>query len=163
MEIAPMAAAGPYRKGFCGLSLTDASGRHRTDARVPDDLPPVLADPHKMTWVLSNLLSNALRYTPEGGHIRMRRGAGRRVALSAACSDDGAGIPLEYQSQDFREIRPGQGRQAGGQRPRPGDLREIVRAHGGSIWVESSPGKGSTFTFTLKAATPPVTKPIREA
>jgi NtrC-family two-component system sensor histidine kinase KinB len=118
------------------------------DFEIPDNLPAVRADANKIAWVLSNLISNALRYTGKGGHIKLlARGTGAHVNLSV--QDDGLGIPLAYQSKIFKKFVQIKGREGGGTGLGLAICKEIVNAHGGSIWVESSPGQGSTFTFTL--------------
>jgi NtrC-family two-component system sensor histidine kinase KinB len=162
MEIAPMAAAVIVERACSAFhTQTQAAGIELTKS-IPDDLSPVLADPNKITWVLSNLLSNALRYTPKGGHIRMRADQGGDW-LYLSVADDGAGIPVEYQSRIFEKFVQVKGDNQGGSGLGLAICKEIVKAHGGSIWVESSPGKGSTFTFTLKAAPGAAPIPIREA
>ena len=116
---------------------------------VRPDLPDVLADRTKIEWVLVNLLGNAVRYTPEGGHIRLKaERIGDRVHFLV--SDDGEGVPYEMQSRIFDKFV--QVKRAGG--PEGSGLglaicKEIVRAHRGTIWLDSTPGQGSTFTFTL--------------
>jgi NtrC-family two-component system sensor histidine kinase KinB len=117
-------------------------------AEMPDSLPPARADANKITWVLTNLVSNALRYSKEGGAIRLAAcAAGPFVHVSV--SDDGPGIPAEYQASIFEKFIQVRGRESGGSGLGLAICKEIVRAHGGTIWVESSPGKGSTFVFTL--------------
>jgi NtrC-family two-component system sensor histidine kinase KinB len=117
--------------------------------QAPEDLPRLQADPTKISWVLGNLISNAMRYTEPGGHIRLQaRASGGWAYLSVA--DDGPGIPPEYQSRIFDKFILVKGDSRGGSGLGLAICREIVKAHGGTIWVESVPGKGSTFTFTLK-------------
>jgi two-component system, NtrC family, sensor histidine kinase KinB len=112
------------------------------------DLPSVRADANKITWVLSNLISNALRYVSKGGHIElMGHRVGPHVHLSVR--DDGPGISPEYQSKIFQKFVRVKEQEAGGTGLGLAICKEIVRAHGGAIWVESSLGQGSTFTFTL--------------
>ncbi len=113
------------------------------------DLPQVRADVNKITWVLTNLISNATRYTEAGGWIRLRaERIGPHVHLSVA--DDGEGIPYEYQSRIFDKFVQVKGRKStGGSGLGLTICKEIVRAHGGTIWLDSIPGKGTTFTFTL--------------
>lgn len=121
-------------------------------AELAEDLPHIRADANKITWVLTNLISNALRYASEGGHIRfMARKVGEQVHLSVR--DDGPGIPPEYQTKIFQKFVQVKGQEAGGTGLGLAICKEIVRAHGGTIWVESIPGQGSTFTFTVPAAT----------
>ncbi|MEW5722684.1 MAG: HAMP domain-containing sensor histidine kinase [Thermodesulfobacteriota bacterium] len=120
-------------------------------AESAEDLPKIRADANKMTWVLTNLVSNALRYVNEGGHIRvLAKKVGGQVHLSV--SDDGPGIPAEYQAKIFQKFVQVKGREAGGTGLGLAICKEIVRAHSGAIWVESIPGQGSTFTFTVPVA-----------
>ncbi|MCZ7665600.1 MAG: cell wall metabolism sensor histidine kinase WalK [Thermoleophilia bacterium] len=118
------------------------------EAEALEGLPDVRADPNKITWVLTNLISNSLRYVPGGGHIWVSgRHMGRHVHLSVR--DDGPGIPLEYQNKIFQKFVQVKGRDTAGTGLGLAICKEIVRAHGGTIWVESTPGRGSIFTFTL--------------
>jgi NtrC-family two-component system sensor histidine kinase KinB len=116
---------------------------------IPENIPRVKADSGKIIWVLVNLIANALRYTDKGGHISLRAekiGAFAQISVQ----DDGMGIPFEYQSRIFDKFVQVKGvRDEGGSGLGLAISREIVRAHGGTIWVESAPGKGSTFTFTI--------------
>jgi NtrC-family two-component system sensor histidine kinase KinB len=112
----------------------------------------VKADPSKIIWVLTNLISNALRYTDSGGYILV---FAERVSNQAHISvtDNGEGIPYEYQPRIFDKfVQVKSEKSIGGSGLGLSICREIVRAHGGTIWVESTPGKGSTFTFTLPIA-----------
>jgi NtrC-family two-component system sensor histidine kinase KinB len=111
----------------------------------------VRADANKITWVLSNLVSNAMRYVNEGGTIELAASmAGPYAHLTV--KDDGPGIPQEYQTKIFQKFVQVKGQDAGGTGLGLAICKEIVRAHGGSIWVESAVGSGSTFTFTLPVA-----------
>lgn len=115
---------------------------------IQGDLPLVRADANKIAWVLSNLVSNALRYVNRGGCVAlMAQQFGAHVHLSV--KDDGLGIPEEYQARIFHKFVQVKGQEAGGSGLGLAICKEIVRAHGGTIWVESVPGRGSTFTFTL--------------
>jgi NtrC-family two-component system sensor histidine kinase KinB len=116
---------------------------------VPEELPNVKADDNKITWVLTNLISNALRYTPSNGHIKLSAESfGSYAQISV--SDDGSGIPYEYQSKIFdRFVQVKSDKAVGGSGLGLAICKEIVRAHGGTIWVDSVPGAGSTFTFTV--------------
>ncbi len=119
---------------------------------VPDGLPPLRADVNKITWVLTNLISNSLRYTDPGGYIRLSaEQAGPQISISV--TDNGAGIPYEYQSRIFDKfVQVSTEKALGGSGLGLAICKEIVRAHGGTIWVDSQPGKGSTFTFTVPVA-----------
>lgn len=123
----------------------------RLTSEVIGDLPSIRADANKITWVLTNLVSNALRYVNRGGHIQLTaHRIGPNVHLCVR--DDGPGIPPEYQSKIFEKFVQMKGQDAGGTGLGLAICKEIVRAHGGAIWVESSSGQGSTFTFTLPVA-----------
>jgi NtrC-family two-component system sensor histidine kinase KinB len=121
-------------------------------SHLANGVTSIKADYNKVMWILTNLISNALRYTNSDGHIRLSaEQAGQQVSLSV--SDDGRGIPYEYQSKIFEKFIQVKGDK------HPGSTglglaicKEIVRAHGGTIWVDSTPGAGSTFTFTIPAA-----------
>jgi len=123
----------------------------RLTCEVPDDLPAVRADPNKIAWVLSNLVSNAIRYVQDGGKIAVSaEQVGTWVHVHVA--DDGKGIPEEYHARVFDKfIQVDQGAVGGGTGLGLAISKEIVRAHRGLIWVDSCPGEGSTFTFTLPA------------
>jgi NtrC-family two-component system sensor histidine kinase KinB len=138
-----------FKKATMALKIqADEKGIELT-GELPEGLPEVRADANKVTWILTNLIANALRYTERGGHIRLAaQAAGSQVHVSV--QDDGAGIPYEYQSKifdKFVKVRGDQGTDGTGLGL--SICKEIVRAHGGTIWVDSQPGKGSTFTFTL--------------
>jgi NtrC-family two-component system sensor histidine kinase KinB len=144
-----------------GMMIEKAAGVFKTQVHqqevhlileVPRDVPPVRADANKITWVLTNLLSNALRYVARGGNIRVNaEHVGEWVHVSV--TDDGEGIPPEYQSRIFDKFVQVEGSKAlGGTGLGLAICREIVRAHTGTIWVESAPAKGSTFVFTLPVA-----------
>lgn len=120
-------------------------------SELTGDMPKVRADANKVAWVLTNLISNALRYVSKGGHISLvAHRIGPHVHLSVR--DDGPGIPPEYQSKIFQKFVQVKGQEAGGTGLGLAICKEIVRAHGGAIWVESSAGRGSTFAFTLPVA-----------
>jgi NtrC-family two-component system sensor histidine kinase KinB len=119
---------------------------------VPEDLPAVTADPHKIVWVLVNLLANSVRYTKAGGHISLQgERVGNQVHLSV--TDDGEGIAYDLQPRIFDKFVQGKSSESsGGSGLGLAICREIVKAHRGAIWLDSIPGKGSTFTFTLPMA-----------
>ncbi|HUX20057.1 MAG TPA: ATP-binding protein [Spirochaetia bacterium] len=115
-----------------------------------DDQGGVNADVGKTTWAVTNLIANALRHTPEGGAVTcsaMRYGKWFHFSVA----DNGSGIAPEDQSRIFDKFAQGKG-EHGGTGLGLAICREIVRASGGTIWVESEIGKGSTFTFTLHSA-----------
>jgi NtrC-family two-component system sensor histidine kinase KinB len=122
------------------------------------DIPLVKADANKLVWVVTNLLGNALRYARS--HIWVSAESGGRWP-SIYVRDDGPGIPYEMQARIFDKfVQVGDRKRAGGAGLGLAMAKEIVRAHGGHIWVESDPGRGSLFIITLPAAADhPGTKP----
>jgi NtrC-family two-component system sensor histidine kinase KinB len=119
---------------------------------VAEDLPEVMADPNKIVWVLVNLMANALRHTPAGGHIRLK---GERIGgqVHLSLSDDGEGVPYDMQPRIFDKfVQVKRNGSAGGSGLGLAICREVVRAHRGTIWLDSVPGQGSTFTFTIPSA-----------
>ena len=130
----------------------DAAGlKLSADSPLPDTR--VLADNERIAHVFSNLIVNAVRHTPREGTVKL----GAQLSNGAVrftVTDSGTGIPKEYQDRLFEKFFrvPDAG-------PKGTGLglyiaREIVRAHGGNIGVESEPGKGSSFWFTLPVANP---------
>ncbi len=110
-----------------------------------------VGDERKIRQVLLNLLSNAVKFTPEGGRVNVAA-APADGAVRIAVSDSGIGIAPEDQAAIFEEFR-----QVGADAAQKGEgtglgltlAKKFVELHGGTIWVESELGKGSTFTFTL--------------
>ena len=116
---------------------------------VPEKLPPVTADEGRILQVLSNLLSNAMKFTPPGGTITLAvRAADDAVAFSVR--DDGPGIPLENVPRLFDHFwRARRGDEGPGTGLGLAIAKGIVEAHGGHIGVDTAPGVGATFRFTL--------------
>lgn len=120
-------------------------------AEVADDLPPVLADPDRLAQVLRNLLTNALRHTPNGGWVVVSAAAAGD-AVEIVVADSGEGIATEDLPHVFdRFWRPDRfrSRVGGGAGLGLAIARSLVEAHGGRIWVESTPGQGARFAFRL--------------
>ena len=133
----------PLSDGKC-LRLVDA---------VPNDLPPVDADEHRLEQILLNLVSNAIKFTDSGKVEISARCREENVAI--AVKDTGLGIAPEHQERIFRAFEQADGsiaRQVGGAGLGLAVSRRLVELHGGEMTVESTPGEGATFTFTLPAA-----------
>jgi len=125
--------------------------KHQLQLDFPPDFPPILADEERLQEVFSNLISNAIKYSPHGGTIRVG-GRAHRDHVELFVSDEGLGIPLDKQSrlfEPFYRVDSGLGRRTQGVGLGLFLCKAIVEGHGGRIWVESAPGKGSTFRFTL--------------
>ena len=123
----------------------------RIDVDAPPDLPPVLVDRGQIERVITNLVTNASRATSEGGRISVSAVArGRDVAISVA--DTGVGIPRDYLAKIFEPFVRVPDTPGGGAGLGLTISRRIIEAHGGQLSVQSEPGKGSTFTFTIPMA-----------
>jgi signal transduction histidine kinase len=122
------------------------------------ELPAVEADIGMIERVLTNLIENALRFTPSGGRVRVglaRRADGIRVTVA----DTGTGIAaqdLPHVFERFYRADKSRGRSGGGAGLGLAIARQIVELHGGALGVESPPGQGATFFFDLPAAPRPV-------
>lgn len=136
-----MTALAPLRQQVEARGLTLA-------VTLPDDLPAVSVDRAQIERVLSNLVVNAMRATGTGGRITISAAAGPAdVAVTVA--DTGVGIPSDYVSQIFEPFAQVPEGPKGGAGLGLAICRRIVEAHGGRIRVQSTPGLGSSFTFTL--------------
>ncbi|MDR3688462.1 MAG: ATP-binding protein [Fimbriimonas sp.] len=113
-----------------------------------DDLPLVQADRNQIGRVLTNLVANAIRHTPPGGHVKVRADASENV-VTFSVEDTGEGIPEEYRKRVFERFVQVPGATQGGAGLGLSIANGIVKAHGGEMSVESRIGIGSTFRFTL--------------
>jgi two-component system, NtrC family, sensor kinase len=129
------------RAGRRGITL-----EHSVDERLGD----ICGDERKVKQVLLNLLSNALKFTPEGGRVEVRAGMVDGMA-EISVTDTGVGIAAEDQERVFEEFRQvgTADKKAEGTGLGLTLCRKFVELHGGRIWVKSQLGAGSTFTFTI--------------
>ncbi|MGH2403614.1 MAG: sensor histidine kinase, partial [bacterium] len=122
---------------------------------IPRELPPVLADPDRIAQVLTNLVGNALQYTPPGGRVEVRARL-EDGAVAVAVTDTGIGIAAEHLLHvfdRFYRVDRSRARASGGTGIGLTIARHLVEAHRGSISAESAgPGRGSMFTVTLPTA-----------
>ena len=149
----------------------------RWEFRPDSNLQPIVFDPLKLQHVISNLVDNAVKFTPQDGKIRVststylwerrtfrqmlpfaneRRSAGNPQpnAIRICVTDNGPGIPPEYHQEIFNEfLRLQQTSAAHGMGLGLAIARRLVEAHAGKIWVESEPGHGSTFCVLLPMRT----------
>jgi PAS domain S-box-containing protein len=120
---------------------------------LPADLPAVRADVEKTTWVLINLLANAIRYSPQGEALTVRAQlAGKFVQVTV--QDRGPGIAAEHHERIFQRFAqiPDKAGYKGGSGLGLSIAREFITTQGGRLWVESELGSGSQFHFTLPVA-----------
>ncbi len=124
--------------------------RQKLNTDLPDAVPIIHGDGQRLEQVLLNLLTNAVKFTPEGGNIlvKVRKDD---ASLFIDVRDDGIGIAREEQPRLFKPYS----RLSSDRQHHPGLglglalAKQVVELHGGKIWVESEPGKGSTFSFSL--------------
>ena len=122
------------------------------DIDVPVDSPEVMVDATRIGHVFTNLLTNAMKFTKPGGHVRIFTEI-QESDTRFVVEDDGVGIPRDQQSHVFdRFFRVPQPNQPSGAGLGLAIAKEIVEAHGGTIAVHSEEGKGSRFSFTLHRA-----------
>ncbi|HEX2987874.1 MAG TPA: ATP-binding protein [Chloroflexota bacterium] len=173
MSIRPLDLAESINRAieaFSGLAL---SREIEMLQAIPVSLPLVQGDEELLQRILGNLLSNALKFTPEGGTVVVSamagmpshanaRGAQRRQdhgqdVVSVMVTDTGIGVPREQQEkiwEKFQQADSSSRRSFGGTGLGLAIAKGLVELHGGTVWLESEglPGKGSTFGFTLRVA-----------
>ena len=133
------------------------TSQHDFVVEIADDLPSINADEDKLDQVLTNLVNNAIKYSPEGGEVAVRARRLDDSQVEVRVSDQGVGIPEQHLEKIFARFHRGDdrtSRQASGTGIGLYLVKHLVEAHGGRIKVESKVGEGSTFTFTLPL-TPP--------
>ena len=129
---------------------------------IPDDLPTITADSIRVRQVLLNLVSNAVKFTERGqiGVSARKIQTAGRPEIVVAVFDTGPGIAPEDQRklfEPFSQVDASPTRKTGGTGLGLSICRHLVELHGGRIWVESVPGEGSTFAFTLPIQPPGLT------
>jgi signal transduction histidine kinase len=151
IEPAPLDVQSLFEETYELFKSQAATASITLQCQAPKDVPPVYADRHRVLQVLSNLIGNAMKFTPPGGMITCRaEPEDAKVLITVA--DTGPGIPREnlgdifnpyWQAKRTARLGAGLGLPI---------AKGIVESHGGRIWVESEPGKGTKFFFTLPVA-----------
>jgi signal transduction histidine kinase len=133
-------------------SLTQSRSAHRFSADIPDQPIWIFGDAKRLEHVFGHVLSNALRYSPEGQPIAVTcklEPVENEVLVSV--TDRGPGIPPEMQKEIFKRFYPSDARRSGGMGVGLYVSRAIVDAHGGRLSLESSPGRGTSVHIHLPA------------
>ena len=142
----------------CGAELSN----HRVRVELEDNVPIVKVDSRLVAEVIANLLDNATKYSPPEGEILLRAVIDNNT-LRISVQDQGSGISAHELTRVFDKFYRGASRSV---KRRDGTgmglaiARGIIEAHGGRIWVESTPGNGATFAFTLPVETRAVSQPL---
>jgi signal transduction histidine kinase len=131
--------------------LENLTLKHRLHIDIPEVIPTVEIDEGRIGEVLTNLVENAVKFSDDDTNIYIQAlYKGDEVLISVA--DEGIGIPPELHQKIFERFFQGEGRKAGRRKGTGLGLaicQGIIEAHGGKIWVESQPGKGAKFSFSL--------------
>jgi signal transduction histidine kinase len=147
----PVSLTRVARRALRGWTATAEKANLTMVEDLPDDLPPVAGDEGRLLQVFDNLLSNAIKFSPDGGQVVVTI-ADAGPTVQASVSDQGIGIPQDQQERIFHRFYQVDG---SAQRRFPGAglglaiVKRILEAHEGQVWVESEPGKGSSFYFTV--------------
>jgi signal transduction histidine kinase len=122
---------------------------------IPESLPLIKADQDKLIRVITNLVDNAIKFTPEGGHVTISADSNNEF-VQVKVIDSGPGVPTDYREKIFERFVQVPGRR--GRRRGTGlglaFCHLTVEAHGGKIWVDANPEGGSVFTFSIPIFTP---------
>ncbi len=116
---------------------------------IPD---PVRADRHRLEQILHNLIHNALKFTPASGEIVVQSRVSGEEEVTVTVSDTGCGIPTDHHEKVFEKFHRAPSPVREGVGLGLAVTKSLVELHGGKIWVESAPGHGSKFSFTLPVA-----------
>jgi signal transduction histidine kinase len=142
------------QEALARLSAKSQQGNVRIDVRLPSDLPPVRADHRKITWVISQLVENGIKFTPSGGRITVLAGlSSDRVWITI--EDTGIGIPparMKELLEPFHQLDGSSTRRRGGTGMGLYLSRMIVDSHGSKLTMQSKEGIGTKLMFDLPAA-----------
>ncbi len=159
MEIAPRVL--DARQIFdIALKLISAKAREKKQTlliQIMPDAPPLYADGRALKQILINVVSNAVKYTPEGGKIAVTGSRAKDGAFQIVCEDNGPGIPREKLDKiftPFSQVDNRYGRQEGGTGLGLTLVRSLTALHGGRAWLESEYGEGCRVYVVLPAAPP---------
>ncbi len=132
--------------------LQAQSSRVELTVETAPNLPSINVDADRISQVIRNLLSNALRHTPSGGQVTVTCGKDKSHNLLVTIADTGEGIPLDdlpFVFDRFYRADKSRSRTSGGSGIGLAIVKQLVQAHGGKVWVESQPGRGATIGLLL--------------
>jgi two-component system phosphate regulon sensor histidine kinase PhoR len=133
------------------------AGRVTVEASLPADMPEVLADRDRLAQILINLVDNAVKYTPAGGHVWVEARRLPSGMVEVAVRDTGVGVPkadLPRLTERFYRVDKARSRELGGTGLGLAIVKHLVLAHGGELGIESELWKGTTVRFTLPTGKP---------
>jgi two-component system phosphate regulon sensor histidine kinase PhoR len=134
------------------ISPRASGGQVKVDARLPVDLPDVLADRDRLSQILINLVDNAVKYTPKGGQVTVEGRVDPAGMVEVTVRDTGVGIPkadLPRLTERFYRVDKARSRDLGGTGLGLAIVKHLVLAHGGELDIESELWKGTSVRFTL--------------
>lgn len=138
---------------LCDVMRSDLEAhRHRLTFGCDKELPEITADRQRIEQVVINIMSNAIKYTPDGGQIDIRITKSQRKSVLISVADNGIGIPKEDIShlfERFYRVEKSRNQDAGGTGLGLAIAKELIEAHGGRITVESELGKGTEVTIEI--------------
>jgi signal transduction histidine kinase len=154
IELKPASLKAIIQRAITMIQPEAAAKKIYLNAELDGNLPNAAVDQSRILQILTNLLNNAVKFTPEGGSIVVKLGPDpkRPEAVQISITDTGCGIPKDQVERIFDRLYQVK---AGDLAPKGGIglglylCRELVLLHGGNIWVESELGKGSTFSFVI--------------
>ena len=150
-EMAPCQLESIVRQAAESLQAVANEKHHTLILNIMPNLPPLQGNARRLEQVFTNLIGNAIKYTPDAGKIDVTlKAKGPYLVLDV--SDNGFGIPLEDQPhvfEKFYRVRNDETADIGGTGLGLSIVRSVVEKHGGRVWVESKPGEGSTFIVLL--------------
>jgi signal transduction histidine kinase len=152
VDARPQSIPALAQEAFDMLESAATNASVALDAKFPSDLPPAMADEARIIQVLGNLIGNALKFTPTGGHVHVSA-ARLGDELSVTVADTGKGVAPEHLAHMFDRFWQADAGDRRGAGLGLAIAKGIVEAHGGRIWAESEPGRGCRVTFTLPVAT----------
>jgi two-component system phosphate regulon sensor histidine kinase PhoR len=155
LRLEPTAVAEVADSVLAIIAPRAGAGQVTVEAKLPPDLPAVLADRDRLAQILINLVDNAVKYTPKGGRVWLEGRVREPGVVEVAVCDTGVGIPkadLPRLTERFYRVDKARSRELGGTGLGLAIVKHLVLAHGGELTIESELWKGTTVRFTLPAA-----------